>query len=152
MFREMPLAPWPPWSCLGALCAVRALVADTDWLDELEMGISMRTATAAGKAIVALRRDDDTSGAARLPWVSTELLRVHVPPSMLCELAMAVSDSIPAAAACLDQIPESTRWVERLIDHPHAPLRAKARLHERHPCQAAVPVGDHHLRRVLHSP
>jgi hypothetical protein len=46
-----------------------------------------------------------------------------------------VSDSIPAAAACLDQIPESTRWVERLIDHPHAPLRAKARLHERHPCQ-----------------
>lgn len=127
LFREMPLAPWPPWSCLGALCAVRALVADTDWLDELEMGISMRTATAAGKAIVALRRDDDTSGAARLPWVSTELLRVHVPPSMLCELAMAVSDSIPAAAACLDQIPESIRWVERLIDHPHAPLRAKAR-------------------------
>jgi len=127
LFADVPLDPWPPWSCLGALCAIRALVPGTEWLDDLEMGVSIRTAVEAGRALLELRGAGTADAAVALPWASTDLLRVHVPPSMLCELALAASDASPEAAACFAQVPHSSRWVERLVDHPCTPLRTKAR-------------------------
>ena len=127
LFADVPLDPWPPWSCLGALCAIRALVPGTEWLDDLDIGVSCRTAVQAGRALVELRAAGSVDAALALPWASVDLLRVHVPPSMLCELALAAGDASPEAAACFAGVPHSTRWVERLVDHPFAPLRATAR-------------------------
>jgi DNA-binding SARP family transcriptional activator len=124
---DVPLEPWPTWAYIGALCPIRAIVADTEWLDDIEFGPAIRTAVAAGRAVAVLRKDLDNRGAAMLPWRSIDLLRVHVPPSMLCELALAVSDVQPAAAECLERIPGAMRWVRRLVDHPHTGVAAAAR-------------------------
>lgn len=127
MVGDVPLEPWPSWAYMGSLCAMRALLPNTEWLDDVEFGPSLRTAVAAGRAVVALRSDLDAAPAAALPWRSVELLRVHVPPSMLCELALAVVDELPASAGCLERIPGAMRWVRGLVDHPHPAVRAAAR-------------------------
>jgi DNA-binding SARP family transcriptional activator len=127
MVAGVPLEPWPSWAYMGSLCAMRALLPDTEWLDDVEFGPSIRTAVAAGRAVVALRDDLDAGPAAALPWRSVELLRVHVPPSMLCELSLGVVEVIPAAAACLERIPGALRWVRGLVDHPHPAVRTAAR-------------------------
>jgi DNA-binding SARP family transcriptional activator len=44
----------------------------------------------------------------------------------LCELAASVGHEVPAALACLRQVPDSTRWMQRLLDHPHGPTRSHA--------------------------
>ena len=90
---DVPLEPWPAWAYMGSLCAMRALLPDTAWLDGVEFGPVIRTSVAAGRAVAALRNDLDAAHAAALPWRSIELLRVHVPPSMLCELRSAWSTS-----------------------------------------------------------
>jgi DNA-binding SARP family transcriptional activator len=100
---------------------------ETAWLDDLDLGPSMRTAIDAGKALAQLRQERDPGPAAALPWASHHLLRVHVPPSMLCELALAAGDSVPLAAATLSRIPGSFRWIHRLVDHPETSTRVAAR-------------------------
>jgi LuxR family transcriptional regulator, maltose regulon positive regulatory protein len=127
VFDRVPLGPWPPWSALGALCPIRALLPGAEWLDEIDFGPSVRTAVEAGRAIADLRTDGTAAGAQSLPWGSPDLLRVHVPPSMLTELALAAVDAVPAAQACLDSIPDHIRWVERLVDHSHPQVRVQAR-------------------------
>jgi DNA-binding SARP family transcriptional activator len=127
MVADLALEPWPAWPYMGSLCAMRALLEDTAWLDDVEFGPAIRTATAAGRAVAVLRADLDIGPAVALPWRSVELLRVHVPPSMLCELALAAIDAQPAAAACLDRIPGAMRWIRRLVDHPHPTVAATAR-------------------------
>jgi LuxR family maltose regulon positive regulatory protein len=126
MVADVPVEPWPAWAYLGALSSVRALVPGTEWLDELEMGPAMRTAIAAGRSIVELRAGDP-DGAFRLPWDQTDLMRVHVPPPLLCELAVAVERDVPLAAACLRALPDVERWLARLVDHPYLPVRTSAR-------------------------
>jgi DNA-binding SARP family transcriptional activator len=126
ILADIPLAPWPSWSYMGSLCAIRALVPDTAWLDDVDFGPSVRTAVAAGRAIVALREQLDIEPAAALPWESVELMRVQVPPSMLCELAVAVADVRPAAAQCLERVPLALRWIRGLVDHPHRSVAATA--------------------------
>jgi len=127
VFQTVPFAPWPPWSTLSALCPIRALVAGTEWLDDLAFGPSMRCAIDAGRAVAELRERGDPTMARELPWHSPDLLRVHVPPSMLAELALAVVDEVPTAQSCLAQIPSVVLRIERLVDHPHGPTRARAR-------------------------
>lgn len=127
MVADVQLEPWPAWAYMGSLCAIRALVPDTAWLDDVEFGPAVRTAVAAGRAVTALRDDLDVGAAVALPWRSVELLRVHVPPSMLCELALGAVDVQPAAATCLERVPGSMRWVRRLVDHPNPTVAAAAR-------------------------
>ena len=127
MVAEVPLEPWPAWAYMGSLCAMRALLPDTAWLDDVEFGPAIRTAVAAGRAVEVLRNRFDAGPAAALPWRSVELLRVHVPPSMLCELALAALDAQPAAAACLEHIPNSMRWICGLVDHPAPAIATAAR-------------------------
>lgn len=124
---DIPLEPWPAWPYMGSLCAMRALMPDTEWLDEIEFGPSIRTAVAAGGAVRALRDDRDNGPAMALPWRSVDLLRVHVPPSMLCELALGAADTNPTAAACLASIPGAMRWIRGLVDHPHPAVATAAR-------------------------
>ena len=127
MVVDVPLEPWPSWAYMGSLCAMRALLPDTAWLDDVEFGPAIRTSVAAGRAVATIRDDLDARPAAALPWRSVDLLRVHVPPSMLCELALGVVDVQPAAAGCLERIPGAMRWIRRLVDHAHPTVAAAAR-------------------------
>ena len=127
MFDAIPLEPWPAWAYLGALSAARALIDGTEWLDELGVGPALAVGIAAGRAIVSLRRDADDGPARALPWRSTNVLRVQVPPSLLCELALAACNDEPAAQRCLELIPHRARWVQRVVEHPHDGVRSVAR-------------------------
>ena len=52
---EVPLTPWPAWPYISALCAMRALLPDTEWLDDIGFGPAIHTAVDAGRAIAMLR-------------------------------------------------------------------------------------------------
>jgi len=119
------IAPWPSWAYLGGITALRALHADTAWLDDIEFGPSLATAVRAGRAVRELRDTGDRALAAELPWHAPDLLRVHVPPSMLCELAVAAGTV--HARAVLESVPDNARWVRRLLDHPCAAVATAAR-------------------------
>lgn len=114
----VPLAPWPAWAYLGALAPIRALVPGAAWLDELELGPSMSTAVTAGRAIAELRSGTGRDTAQALPWSDPSLLRVHVPPSLLCELALAASPDVVDAEKLLAGLPSVATSARRLIDHP----------------------------------
>ena len=126
ILADVPLAPWPAWGCLGALCAIRVLAPGTEWLDDIDFGHSLRTGLAAARAVLALRAGDPAPARA-LPWTASTLLRVQVPPSMLTELAVAARDHVPAAAECLAGIPDAARWIDGMVDHHHEGTRAAAR-------------------------
>lgn len=122
----LPLDPWPPWPYLAALTPIRALLPGTEWLDDLPFGPSLRTAVDAGRALRDLRDGAGTTRAAELPWSSPELLRVHVPPPLLCELAVA-ADATPGAAALLERLPHRARWL-RDVAGRDGDTAARARL------------------------
>lgn len=118
------LAPFPAWAHLGALCPVRALIPGTAWLDDLDLGASHAVAVSAGRAVEALRAGDGGVAAASLPWGEVALLRVHVPPPLLYELALAAAT--PAADVVRDRVPAPDRWARRLLAHPDAAVAARA--------------------------
>ncbi|MCB1016592.1 MAG: hypothetical protein KDB10_15995, partial [Acidimicrobiales bacterium] len=123
------VAPFPAWAHLGALCAIRALVDGTSWLDGLGLGPAHTVAVAAGRALVAVRQGDGGAAAAELPWSEAALLRVHVPPPLLYELALAAGTA--AAEAVRDRVPAPERWARRALDHPDELVRARAVEHLR---------------------
>ena len=97
-------------------------------------------------------REPATTSPARLPWQQPDLLRVHVPAALLCELAVSVAHEVPAAMACLRQVPDSTRWMQRLLDHPHGPTRSYANsMASTAPARPAARCRDRHVRRVRRS-
>ncbi len=118
------LAPFPAWAHLGALAPIRALVPGTEWLDDLDLGPSLLLAVEAGRAVADLRAGAGAARAAALPWTEIDLLRVHVPPPLLYELALAVGGR--DASAVLARVPAPDRWARRLAAHPHAPVRDRA--------------------------
>ncbi len=123
--RSVPLSPWPAWAYLGAMAPIRALVAGAEWLDTIDVGPAVRTAIDAGRAVAELRSGGGSSAAMELPWSATDLLRVHVPPPLLCELAVAASTQ-PSAAKLLEHLPGAARWIRGLTEHPDSALRARA--------------------------
>lgn len=118
------MAPFPTWAHLGALCPIRALVPGTAWLDDLDLGASHTVAVAAGRAVEAVRAGDGGAAASSLPWTEAALLRVHVPPPLLYELALAAST--PAADALRQRLPAPDRWARRILEHPDADLAVRA--------------------------
>lgn len=120
------LAPWPAWAYLGALAPIRALVPDASWLDDLELGPSMASAVAAGRAVADLRSGKGRDAAQDLPWAEPSLLRVHVPPPLLCELALAASPEVVDAAKLLAGLPLVATSARRMIDHPDPVVRERA--------------------------
>ena len=99
LFADVPLLPWPAWAYLSALAPIRALLPDGEQLDGLDVGPSLRVAIDAGRAVAELRRTGDPGAATTLPWEQIDLLRVHVPVPMLCELALAAGMHVPAACS-----------------------------------------------------
>jgi DNA-binding SARP family transcriptional activator len=109
------LGNWPERPYLYALCTIRALVPGGDALDRCTFGPSMAVAVEAGAALAALRAGDPTP-AARLPWDRPDLLRVHVPPPLLVELAIGADRS--DAEAVLGRVPHLRRWLARVAERP----------------------------------
>jgi DNA-binding SARP family transcriptional activator len=123
----VPVGPWPAWAYVGAIASVRALVPGTEWLDDVEFGPSVATAVRCGAAIRAVRDHGDRRPAIDLPWHAPVLLRVHVPPPLLCELALAAGTE--QSLALLAEIPDSGRWTRRSLVHPCAEVASVARSH-----------------------
>ncbi|MEZ5372591.1 MAG: BTAD domain-containing putative transcriptional regulator [Microthrixaceae bacterium] len=131
---EAPIGSWPIRPYLWALATVRALVPGTETLDDCRMGPSLTVAIQAGAAVAALR-DGDPRPAAALPWQSLNLLRVHVPPPLLTELALAAT-GVPAAADVLADVPTLRPWVKRVAERRgHPAAGAAAALLERLPAR-----------------
>ena len=142
LFADVPLLPWPAWAYMSALAPIRALLPDGEQLDGLDVGPSLRVAIDAGRAVAELRRTGDPGVATTLPWEQINLLRVHVPVPMLCELVLAASATVPAANASLSQIPHCSRWIRRLVAHPSAAVRRAAEI----AVKAYPPRPEHPLR------
>ncbi len=122
LLHEVPLGNWPERPYLYALSAIRGLIPGTESLDRCAFGPAMGVAIEAGAALAALRAGD-RDPARRLPWDAPNLLRVHVPPPLLVELAISTEE--PAASDLLDAIPHTRRWLARIADQTGS-LAAKA--------------------------
>jgi DNA-binding SARP family transcriptional activator len=78
-------------------------------------GPALATAVAAGIALVELRDNGSVDGAVALPWNEEWVLRAHVLPRHLAELAAAAaSEGSPAAETLLSKLPNTRRGLERL--------------------------------------
>lgn len=112
LLDEVPLGRWPERPYLYALAVLRGLVPGGEVLDACEFGPSLRVPVQAGAALAALRAGD--AGPTRaLPWRSSTLLRVHVPPPLLAELAIAAGDA-PEANQVLESLPHLRTWLRRI--------------------------------------
>jgi DNA-binding SARP family transcriptional activator len=125
LVATVPVSPWPAWAYMGAIATVRSLVRGCDWLDDIDFGPSVSAAVRVGAAVRAVRDHGDRRPATALPWHAVDLLRVHTPAPLLCELALAAGTG--PALAVLDVVPDSARWIRRLLDHPCPEVAAAAR-------------------------
>ncbi len=97
-------------------------------LESIRFGPALTVAVAAGQAIVALRERDDPRPAAALPWSMLDVLRVHVLPHHLTELACAaLLDDTPGARQALDVIPDLDRHLTRVVNENRSRAAAPAR-------------------------
>lgn len=128
LLDEVPLDRWPERPYLYALTLIRGLLAEGECLDDCDFGPSISLAVEAGAALAALRAGD-AGPASALPWASPAVLRVHVPPPLLAELALAAGDA-PGASEVLSSIPHLRDWLRRIADrdapHPTGVRLAKA--------------------------
>lgn len=132
---DVPISAWPPRPYLSALTSVYVLAPSSrPTLDRIRLGPALSTAVAAGRALVALRDHRDATASAGLPWLNPLVLRAHVVPSHLTELAAAAAASgIDDAARLLEEIP---RPRQHLIDvvarsgHERTNAWAMARIRE----------------------
>jgi DNA-binding SARP family transcriptional activator len=114
LLDEVPLGEWPERPYLYALAVIRGLVPGGERLDGCVLGPSMSVAVEAGAALASLRAGDSRP-AARLPWSKPTLLRVHVPPPLLAELAVATGDARDTDEV-LRSIPHLRLWLRRIAD------------------------------------
>lgn len=114
LLDEVPLGRWPQRPYLYAMAVIRGLLPGGEVLDECDVGPSMAVAIEAGAALAALRAGD-AAPAAALPWHAPTLLRVHVPPPLLAELALA-ADAAPGAREVLERVPDLRKWLRRVAD------------------------------------
>lgn len=90
--RRTPIGNWPPRPYLYSLPMVYALMPETrSTIDGCRFGPALTTATRAAQALVALRDRQDPRPAADLPWHRADLLRAHLLPPHLAELAAAAA-------------------------------------------------------------
>ncbi len=126
----VPVEPWPFRAYLYALPLLYVLDPRTRaTIDRCRFGPALTVAQQAGRALVALREADDPSPAFDLPWHRVDLLRVHMLPPHLTQLAAAAAAAGHGAVGeVLDHLP-SVR--DHLVDASrlgHAPTASWARL------------------------
>ncbi len=96
--RIMPFGRWPAVAYLQALPLVYTTRPECRGvLDRARFDPPLRVAVQAGRALVAWRERGDAVPAADLPWDEPNLLRAHVMPRDLAELAAAAGDRADGA-------------------------------------------------------
>ncbi len=124
LLDDIPIGSWPERPYLYALATIRGLVPGAESLDHCDFGPSLTVAVEAGAALVALRAGDRTP-AKELPWTSAALLKVHVPPPLLTELALGAGTT-PGAAEVLDSQPHLRTWLRRIVERDDGQLAKRA--------------------------
>lgn len=108
-------ATWPSRAQLFSLPLVYLARPDMrPMLDRMPFGPSFNVAVSAGHALVALRAGDPAPAGA-LPWSRPTLLRVHLLPHHLAELACgAIATGRDEAHAAIDAVPRSADHLARV--------------------------------------
>lgn len=122
------IGAWPQRPHLLALPLIYATRPESrSTLDRCAFGSSLRVAVAAGQALVALREHGDTTRAAALPWTNRSLLRVHVLPHHLTELACAAHiEDVVSIDDMFAEIPDLERHLRRAMNTPNERVAARA--------------------------
>lgn len=123
----VPMAQWPPRPFLLALPLLYLMSPESrSVLDECGMGRALTVAVDAGRALVALRQDDDPGPAALLPWGEPQILRAHLLPPHLAELAVAADhQGAVEAGRLLETLPRLRPLLEHVEQSP-SPTAARA--------------------------
>jgi DNA-binding SARP family transcriptional activator len=128
VLADAPIAPWPYRSYLYALPLVYALAPEArPTIDAARFGPALSVAQAAGRALVALREEDDPHPALDLPWSRPQVLRAHVLPPHLAQLAAAAAAAGEGAVGTLlDQLPSSRDHLVTVAGLAHEPTASWA--------------------------
>ena len=96
-------------------------------LEACWFGPSLDTAVAAGKALVQLRETESTKASVDLPWHEPLVLRAHVLPHHLCELAVtAAAEGNDDARSLLDTLPTRRTSLTRMAETAKPNLSRRA--------------------------
>lgn len=127
----LPIERWPPRPYLYSLPLVYGLVPEVRAvIDGCAFGPSLSIVRDAARALVALRVDDDPTPAAALPWERADLLRAHVLPPQLAELAAAAATAGDGRVGpVLAELPDRRETLERAADSTPEPVSAWIRSH-----------------------
>ena len=122
---EVPMEVLPARSYLNSLPLLHLLIPEVrPMIDRANLGPALTTVQEMARALTAQREEGDLTGAVALPWRRPTLLRVHVAPPHLAELAVAaVIGGVPEAEAVLGELPDLRgllRWVATVHDGPVA--------------------------------
>jgi DNA-binding SARP family transcriptional activator len=120
---------WPSRAQLGALPMVYLLRPDLrELLDQCEVGPALHSMIAAGRCLAQIREHADPSGTVDLPWGRIQLLRAHLLPHHLVELACAaISLGHDEARLALDQVSDLDRALLRVAESDMVAVSAVAR-------------------------
>ncbi len=122
---EVPMEVLPARSYLNSLPLLHLLVPEVrPMIDRANLGPALTTVQEMARALTAQREEGDLTAAVALPWRRPALLRVHVAPPHLAELAVAaVIGGVPEAEAVLGELPDLRgllRWVATVHHGPVA--------------------------------
>lgn len=127
LLDDVPIGNWPPRAYLLNLALLYALAPSTrDRLDACEFGAAHGLALQAARCLVSLREHGDRGPAIALDWTRVSLLRVHVVPHHLVELASAAATSNPDAERLLGQLAPTRSMLTRLAESATAEVAAYA--------------------------
>ena len=123
MLARLPITTWPGRPYLWALPTIYVMAPSTRGvIDGCRFGSAISAALDAGRALVAVREHGDPAPALALAWDRRNLLRAHVVPPHLAELAAAAAaagsrDSL----AVLDELPSARRLLAEVAMSDHVP-------------------------------
>lgn len=128
MLDVVPIDPWPYRSYLYAVPLLYVLAPRTrDRIDACRFGPALTAAQRAAQAAVALREHGDPGPAQDLAWHRPAVLRAHVPPPFLGELAAAAAaGGHGAVGQVLAQLPSPRENLQSATRLDHAPTAAWA--------------------------
>jgi DNA-binding SARP family transcriptional activator len=128
MLGSVPMEPWPYRAYLYALPMLYVLHPPSRAaVDRCRFGPVLSVAQDAGRAVVALREADDADPAIALPWDRPDVLRAHVLPPHLAELAAAAAAGGQGdVGIVLTQLPALRENLLRASGVAHAPTKAWA--------------------------
>ncbi len=160
--EHAPIEPWPYRAYLYVLPLVYTLAPETRaFLDGCRFGPALTVAQGAGRALVALREHDDPEPATALPWDRPNVLRAHVLPPHLAQLAAAAAAAGDGSVGgVLDELPSlrehlveagrlshasTASWAQHRVDalpaRPHYDLRVDV-LGPLRAARGATPIAD----------